>query len=231
MTGGQIDMRGVDFAYGDTAFEFDLHVKSGDTLAILGPSGSGKSTLLLLLAGFEKPREGRIEIGGTDITTLPPQDRPFSMIFQDHNLFPHLDIATNVALGLPNEADPAKRVEQALIEVGLGSYGPRKPGDLSGGERQRVALARCMLRDKPVLLLDEPLTALGPAMRAEMLAALKKLRDERGVTIVMVTHNPGDARALANRTAFLHAGRIAMEGPTDAILAHPDLAAYLGPSP
>ncbi len=222
-------MRGVTFAYGETTFHFDLHVKAGQTLAVLGPSGSGKSTLLLLLAGFEKPHAGSIEIGGTDITQKPPQDRPFSMIFQDHNLFPHLDITTNVALGLHQEIDPEKRVEQALAEVGLAGYGPRKPGALSGGERQRVALARCMLRDKPVLLLDEPLTALGPAMRAAMLAALRKLRDERGVTIVMVTHNPGDARALAGRTAFLHDGRIAMEGPTNAVLTHPDLAAYLGP--
>ena len=240
MSGGaSVELADVAFRYrdgtSDMAMTFDLTVPAGAILAIIGPSGAGKSTLLSLIAGFDRLAGGHIRIGGADVTAEAPALRPVSMLFQDHNLFAHLDVWTNVALGLSPRLsltdDQRVRIGLALVRVGLGGFERRLPGQLSGGERQRVAIARALVRERPVLLLDEPFAALGPALRSEMLRLLSELQRETGVTILMVTHQPGDAKAIATLTAFLDAGRIAAVRPTADLLAArdlPALPAYLG---
>jgi thiamine transport system ATP-binding protein len=227
----------VTYRYGAHPMRFDLAVETGEWLAIIGPSGAGKSTLLDLAAGFLTPAGGRVEIAGQDVTGMAPGDRPLSFVFQENNLFAHLDVFRNVALGL----SPTLRltvaqkaaVTQALEAVGLGGFESRRPAEMSGGERQRVALARAFLRGRPLLLLDEPFAALGPALRREMLDLLQDLRRRSPVpiSVVMVTHQPEDARVHADRMAFLDDGRIVAVGRTEAVLAaegHPAVAAYLG---
>jgi thiamine transport system ATP-binding protein len=239
MSGAAVSLDGVTFRYRDgeseMAMNFDLSVEAGSSLAVIGPSGAGKSTLLSLIAGFDRPASGRIGIGGQDVTATEPSARPVSMVFQDNNLFTHLDVWTNVALGLSprlalSDFERAA-VVTALDRVGLGGYEPRLPGQLSGGERQRVALARALVRNRPVLLLDEPFAALGPAQRKQMLGLLAGLQRETGMTLLIVTHQPDDARGLASQTAFLDAGRIAAVRPTEALLSARDIPAlteYLG---
>ena len=235
MSGAAVELDGIRFAYGGTAFVLDLRVGAGDVAAIIGPSGAGKSTLLNLIAGFETPSEGRVLIDGRDVKGLPPAARPVSMVFQDNNLFAHLDVATNVALGIAPSGRPTaaeKRVvADALARLGLAGMAGRYPGELSGGERGRVALARATLRDRPVLLLDEPLAALGPALRADMLDLLRALHKTHGMTVLIVTHQPDDARALATHTAFVAGGRVAAYRETAALFGAtdvPELADYLG---
>jgi thiamine transport system ATP-binding protein len=232
-----LELRGVTFAYPALAMRFDLTVAKGSFTAIIGPSGGGKSTLLSLIAGFETPPSGTILIDGRDVTGLPPAARPLTMIFQDHNLFAHLDVYTNVALGispsLKLSVDEDQRIRTALADVGLSGKDRRLPGALSGGERQRVAIARALLRDRPLLLLDEPFTALGPALRQEMLEQIVALHRSRGLTTLMVTHHPEDARKAASHTAFLAGGRIVAYKPTAQLLKArdvPGLADYLGQS-
>ena len=232
---GVIKIEKLRFVYDNLAMEFDLDVRRGELLAVIGPSGAGKSTLLALVAGFEKPVSGRIELDGQDVAGMSPAERPVSMVFQDHNTFAHLDLWTNVAIGISPRLRLAeaerRRVDEALVRTGLARLAHRRPGEVSGGERQRVAIARALVRDKPILLLDEPFAALGPALRREMLDLLRKLQDEKGFTIVLVSHHPEDARHAASRTAFLTNGRIIAIGTTKEILARKDLAelaAYLG---
>src|SRR5262245_4510060 len=176
-----IDLAGVTFRYEDMQMRFDLHVASGECLAIIGPSGAGKSTLLALIAGFERAEAGSIRIDGQDVTGLPPAARPVTMLFQEHNLFAHLTVAANVGLGihpgLRLTAADRDKVEWALAEVGLAGFAGRRPAQLSGGERQRVALARALVRKRSVLLLDEPFAALGPALRREMLDLVARLQE------------------------------------------------------
>ena len=168
----------VQFRYEDMVMNFDLHVAKGELVGIIGPSGAGKSTLLSLIAGFDVPFSGRISIGGRDMQGVMPDQRPVSMIFQDHNSFAHLDVWTNVALGispsLKLDARQSDLINGALEHVGLLEFKARKATELSGGERQRIAIARALVRDKPVLLLDEPFTALGPALRREMLDLVRQ---------------------------------------------------------
>jgi len=228
-------MQGVGFRYEDMVMSFTLAVPQGACMAVIGPSGAGKSTLLNLVAGFERPASGRILIGGADMAGVPPARRPVSMVFQEHNLFPNLDAAANVGLGihpgLRLSAGDRDRVAAALEAVGLAGLGARLPSQLSGGERQRVALARVLVRDRPVLLLDEPFAALGPALRREMLDLVAALRVRAGLTVLMVSHAPEDARRIAERTAFVHAGRVLAEGPTASLLdapSAPEMVAYLG---
>ena len=230
-----LELQAVSFRYEDMDMQFDLHVEDGECLAIIGPSGAGKSTLLALVAGFERALSGRILIGGRDVTALHPSVRPVTMLFQDHNLFAHLDVAANVGLGIDpglrlTAADLAK-VDAALAQVGLTGFARRLPAQLSGGERQRVALARSLVRDRPVLLLDEPFAALGPALRREMLDLVKALQSDRGLTVLLVSHQPDDALHVAPRTAFVHQGRVLQAGASRDLLdgmAGPELRAYLG---
>nr|WP_275296979.1 ATP-binding cassette domain-containing protein [Jannaschia sp. Os4] len=217
---------------GGFALAADLTVPPGIT-AVMGASGSGKSTLLGGIAGFV-PVAGRVEIGGAEVSGRAPGDRPLSILFQEENLFPHLDAATNVALGLRADArlDAAGRAarDAALARVGLEGLGERLPRDLSGGQRSRVALARALLRDRPWLLLDEPFAALGPALRAEMLDLVAETAAERGMGVLMVTHDPADAERIADHLLLVADG--ITHAPVDARAAladpPPALRAYLG---
>jgi thiamine transport system ATP-binding protein len=213
VSGAAVRLDDVAFSYGETSMAFDLAVGTGSIVAVMGPSGSGKSTLLNLVAGFETPASGRVLIGDLDATTMPPARRPVSMIFQENNLFAHLDVASNVSLGRSPSLRLSLRDREdlaaALARTGLTGKERRLPAELSGGERQRVALSRVLVRDRPVLLLDEPFASLGPALRREMLELVRELHAERGMTILMVTHHPDDAEALADQVAFVDEGRIA----------------------
>jgi thiamine transport system ATP-binding protein len=230
-----VDLDSVTFRYEDMRMRFDLHVADGECLALVGPSGAGKSTLLALIAGFERAESGHVLIGGRDVTHEHPSARPVTMLFQDHNLFAHLDVAANVGLGIHpglklTPADRA-RVEAALEQVGLAGLSGRLPSQLSGGERQRVALARSLVRDRPVLLLDEPFAALGPALRREMLDLVRALQAARNLTVLLVSHQPDDALYAAGRTAFVYQGQVLQIGPTRELLdgaAGSELGEYLG---
>jgi thiamine transport system ATP-binding protein len=229
-----ITLENVGFRYEDMVMNFNLQVAKGELVGIIGPSGAGKSTLLSLIAGFDDPVSGRISIGGADMEGVAPDQRPVSMIFQDHNSFAHLDVWTNVALGisayLKLDTQQHERVDEALARVGLSDFKARKATELSGGERQRIAIARALVRDKPVLLLDEPFTALGPALRRDMLDLIREIQVERKLTILMVTHQPEDARYAASRIAFVQNGRIAHVLPTKqffAASAPVEISAYL----
>ncbi|PWK76398.1 thiamine ABC transporter ATP-binding protein [Aminobacter sp. AP02] len=218
-TNAAVRLEHVVFSYSDTMVRFDVNFVPGEITAIMGPSGAGKSTLLNLVAGFEIPREGRVLIGDADVTSLPPAGRPVSMVFQENNLFAHLDVAKNVGLGrspaLRLSASDRHDVATALTRVGLAGMENRLPRELSGGERQRVALARVLVRDRPILLLDEPFASLGPALRADMLDLLASVQAERRMTVLFVTHQPEDARKLAENMVFVEFGTVAATGKTD----------------
>jgi thiamine transport system ATP-binding protein len=230
-----ISLEHVSFHYEDMAMNFDAQFPQPGFTAIIGPSGGGKSTLLNLIAGFETPETGRVLISGKDVTALAPHQRPVSMIFQDNNLFAHLSLRQNVELGISPalrlNAVAKERVETALADVGLADLGERKPGDVSGGERQRAAIARALVRDQPVLLLDEPFAALGPALRRDMLNLVSAMQKAGSLSVLMVTHQPEDARHAASHTAYLENGRILALRPTAELFAAADLPgldAYLG---
>ena len=218
----------------DFRLEADLTLKAGRITALMGASGSGKSTLLSVIAGFERPAAGRLLVDGADITDRAPGDRPLSILFQDNNLFPHLTVAQNVGLGLRPDlrlsAPQAEARDDVLASVGLEGMGDRLPRTLSGGQQSRAALARALLRGRPWLLLDEPFSALGPALRSEMLGLLDKTARDQGLSVLMVTHDPADARAIADETCLLSEGRVEPPAPTQALFAAPTpaLRAYLG---
>jgi thiamine transport system ATP-binding protein len=212
----------------------DWQAAAGARIAVIGPSGAGKSTLLSVIGGFFAAQTGRIMWDGVDITRLDPGARPITTVFQDQNLFPHLTIAQNLGLGIAPglrlaRADHA-RIATALDRVGLAGMGPRLPAQLSGGQQSRAALARALLRARPLLLLDEPFAALGPALKAEMLALVAELSGESGATVLMVTHDPKDAASFAPLTCLVTGGVAHAPQPTAALLANPppELAAYLG---
>lgn len=210
----------------------DWTVGQGERIAIIGPSGAGKSTLLLGIAGFLAPKSGQILWDGRDLASLEAGARPMTILFQDHNLFAHLSVADNLGLGLSPRlrlnAAQRDQIQSVLGRVGLAGLGMRKPGDLSGGQQSRVALARALLRARPLLLLDEPFSALGPAMRHEMLDLTAELAAE--ATVLMVTHDPSDAERFADRVVFVTEGVAHPPVKTADLFANPppDLRAYLG---
>jgi len=194
---------------------FDLQVAAGERIAIVGPSGAGKSTLLNLIAGFVLPTQGKIWLNSENYTRSAPYERPVSMLFQENNLFPHLTVQQNLALGLKTslkltalEQDQIERVADA---VGLTSFLSRLPNSLSGGQKQRVALARCLLRDKPILLLDEPFSALDPELRLEMLNLIDELCHNKKLTLLLVTHQPSELTGKVDRMLRIENGRISQQ--------------------
>lgn len=213
----------VSFAFGDTAMLFNLQLSGGATGVIIGPSGSGKSTLLNLIAGFETPQSGSITINDHEISRQPPAQRPVSMVFQDNNLFAHLDVRANVGLGrspaLKLTTKDEAAIASALTRVGLSGKEHRKPEALSGGERQRVAIARALVRDQPVLLLDEAFASLGPALRHQMLDLIHQLQLETGITVLMVTHSAEDALRFDSTLFFLENGQIRAQGDAKFMLS------------
>ncbi len=216
--GAAITLDDAAFTYEDMRMLFDVTIEAGGVTSVMGASGAGKSTFLNLVAGFETPDSGRVLIGGTDVTGMPPSLRPVSMVFQENNLFAHLTVEQNVGLGRSpalrlTEADRAD-IADALARTGLAGKEKRLPRELSGGERQRVALARVLVRDRPVLLLDEPFASLGPGLREDMVDLVMAVHAERGMTVVFVTHQPEDARRIGGNLLFLEGGRVVAEGKT-----------------
>ena len=209
-------------------------VAAGERIALIGPSGAGKSTLLMALAGFLDPAQGRILWQGADLARVLPGDRPLTILFQDQNLFPHLTLAQNIGLGvsptLRLTAAQKEQIETALSRVGLAGMGARKPGQLSGGQQGRAALARALLRARPVLLLDEPFAALGPALKAEMLELLDEVATSTGAAVLMVTHDPSDAKRFAGKTVLVADGVAQAPVATAELFAQPPQALqdYLG---
>jgi putrescine transport system ATP-binding protein len=196
--------------------DVSLSIHQGEIFALLGGSGSGKSTLLRMLAGFERPTEGRIFLDGQDITDMPPYERPINMMFQSYALFPHMTVAQNIAFGLKQDglskSEVQTRVDEMLTLVQMSQYAKRKPHQLSGGQRQRVALARSLAKRPKLLLLDEPMGALDKKLRSQMQLELVQIIERVGVTCVMVTHDQEEAMTMAERIAIMHLGWIAQVG-------------------
>ncbi|MEU8133583.1 ABC transporter ATP-binding protein [Streptodolium elevatio] len=233
-----IGITGLTVTYGKvTALaDFDLQVARGETVALLGPSGSGKSTALKAVAGFLRPSAGRVTLDGRDVTHEPPNKRGIGVVVQNYALFPHMRVADNVAFGLRARrvprAETARRVTEALDMVGMETYGRRYPRELSGGQQQRVAIARALAIRPPVLLLDEPLSALDATLRSDLLGELQRLRaDLPDVAILYVTHDQTEALALADRIAVMRDARLVDIDTTDRLYRRPPsefTASFLG---
>jgi putative spermidine/putrescine transport system ATP-binding protein len=230
---------GIRKTYGDVVAvaDVDLSVADGEFFTLLGPSGSGKTTTLRVIAGFERPDAGRVTLGGADITQQPPYARDVNTVFQDYALFPHMTVAENVGYGLKVKGvarrERAAQVADVLKMVRLDGYGDRKPVQLSGGQRQRVALARSIVNQPKVLLLDEPLGALDLKLRQEMQVFLKALQRDLGMTFIYVTHDQEEALTMSDHVAVFNEGRIEQVGsPTD-VYARPAtefVAGFVGTS-
>jgi thiamine transport system ATP-binding protein len=190
----------------------DFAIAANSITAVLGPSGAGKSTLLNIIAGFETLSSGNILLQGVDHSKTPPAERPVSFVFQDNNSFAHMTARDNVAIGISPSlrlsSEQWADVDDALSKVGLSALANRKPGDMSGGERQRIALARVLVRKRPILLLDEAFAALGPALRKDMLKLVHDLQQQLELTVLMVTHQPEDAKAIADNVIFVAEGKV-----------------------
>ncbi|MEN3312001.1 MAG: putative spermidine/putrescine transport system ATP-binding protein [Actinomycetota bacterium] len=232
LSAAEIDVRleGIRKTYGDVVAvdRVDLEIPTGEFFTLLGPSGSGKTTTLRLIAGFERPDEGRIELGGADVTNRAPYERDVNTVFQDYALFPHMTVAENVGYGLRvkhvRRAERKRRVEEILNVVRLPELGNRKPVQLSGGQRQRIALARSLVNTPRVLLLDEPLGALDLKLRQEMQIELKRIQREVshvGITFVYVTHDQEEALTMSDRLAVFNEGRIEQIGAPAEVYERP----------
>ncbi len=228
-TGQEPDVRltGLRKTYGDVVAvdSVDLEVAPGEFFTMLGPSGSGKTTTLRMIAGFEEPDAGRVELAGEDVTGVPPYDRAVNTVFQDYALFPHMSVADNVEYGLrvggTERGERARRRDEALEMVRLAGYGERKPAELSGGQRQRVALARAIVNRPRVLLLDEPLGALDLKLREQMQIELKQIQGDVGITFIYVTHDQEEALTMSDRLAVFNEGRVEQVGPPAAVYEQP----------
>ncbi|VYU29118.1 thiamine ABC transporter ATP-binding protein ThiQ [Metakosakonia massiliensis] len=213
----------VTWLYQHLPMRFTLSVRQGEQVAVLGPSGAGKSTLLSLIAGFLPPASGTIMIANQDHTRTPPARRPVSMLFQENNLFTHLTVRQNMGLGLDPglklSATQKSKLDAIAAAMGLEDLLNRLPGELSGGQRQRVALARCLVREQPLLLLDEPFSALDPALRQEMLTLVNEVCERQQLTLLMVSHNVEEAARIASRAVVIADGRIAWDGETRTLLS------------
>ena len=220
--------------YGDVVAVdgIDLEIEADEFFTMLGPSGSGKTTCLRLIAGFERPDDGRVELGGEDVSGLPPHERDVNTVFQDYALFPHMSVGENVAYGLKIKKvagdERRRRVAEALGMVRLGGYEDRRPGQLSGGQRQRVALARALVNRPRVLLLDEPLGALDLKLRQQMQQELRTLQQEVRITFVYVTHDQEEALTMSDRLAVFNDGRIEQIGAPAEVYEHPANAFVAG---
>jgi putative spermidine/putrescine transport system ATP-binding protein len=239
--GGVPDVRcaSIRKTYGDVVAveHVDLEVLRGEFFTLLGPSGSGKTTTLRLIAGFERPDAGRIELRGVDVASKPPYERPVNTVFQDYALFPHMSVGDNVAYGLRvrgvGRGERRRRADEALEMVRLGGYGKRRPAQLSGGQRQRVALARAIVNHPEVLLLDEPLGALDLKLRQEMQIELKRIQGEVGITFIYVTHDQEEALTMSDRIAVFNGGRIEQIGSPSEVYERPQtefVAGFVGVS-
>ena len=232
-----VRLSGIRRAYGDVVAVagVDLDIGAGEFFTLLGPSGSGKTTTLRVIAGFERPDAGRVELQGVDVTRVAPSQRAVNTVFQDYALFPHMTVAENVEYGLRvrgmSRRDRRARANDVLERVRLPGLGDRKPVQLSGGQRQRVALARAIVNGPPVLLLDEPLGALDLKLRQEMQIFLKALQRDLGITFVYVTHDQEEALSMSDRMAVFNEGRIEQVGTPAEVYEHPQnefVAGFVG---
>jgi putative spermidine/putrescine transport system ATP-binding protein len=232
----EMDIRlvGLTKSYGDVVAveRVDCEIARGEFFTLLGPSGSGKTTTLRLIAGFEEPDAGRVELAGRDVTALPPYDREVNTVFQDYALFPHMSVAENIEYGMKihkvGKRDRARRRDEALEMVRLSGYGSRKPSELSGGQRQRVALARAIVNRPRVLLLDEPLGALDLKLREQMQEELKAIQAAVGITFLYVTHDQDEALTMSDRIAVFNQGRIEQVGSPEEVYERPATAFVSG---
>ncbi|MCT9930602.1 ABC transporter ATP-binding protein [Planotetraspora sp. A-T 1434] len=229
-----VSLRGLRKSFGsvDAVAGVDLDIADGEFFAMLGPSGSGKTTVLRMIAGFESPTAGTVELGGRDVTRLAPFERDVNTVFQDYALFPHMSVLENVEYGLRVKkvarAARRERALEALASVRLEGFGQRRPAQLSGGQRQRVALARALVNRPRVLLLDEPLGALDLKLREEMQVELKAIQREVGITFLFVTHDQEEALTMSDRVAVFNQGRIEQVGTPAEIYERPATAFVAG---
>jgi thiamine transport system ATP-binding protein len=229
-----LSLKNVILRQDDFELHADFEVQQGHCIAVLGPSGAGKSTLLSVLGGFIPVTQGAVSWRGTDITDVPPSQRDIATVFQDNNLFPHMTAAQNVGLGIAprlklSKADAA-RVEVALDAVGLSGMGARRPAALSGGQQSRVALARLLVQQKPLILLDEPFSALGPAMRLDMADLARDIGQRTSATLLMVSHDIKDVERFADDVIWVEAGQCLPPCPLADFLKTPPsgFVAYAG---
>jgi putative spermidine/putrescine transport system ATP-binding protein len=232
-----VRLRGIRRTFGDVVAieKLDLEIAAGEFFTLLGPSGSGKTTTLRVIAGFEQPDEGHVELAGADVTSVPPSERDVNTVFQDYALFPHMTVQENVEYGLRVKGVSRRarrtKAQEVLERVRLPNVGSRKPLQLSGGQRQRVALARAIVNSPSVLLLDEPLGALDLKLRQEMQVFLKALQRDLGITFVYVTHDQEEALTMSDRLAVFNEGRVEQTGPPAEVYEHPQtefVAGFVG---